>query len=112
MAITIYLSLFFLIAYLLALAIHRILFLRDKRRMDRESRAGARMVARVAEVKPGGIKKFSIICEKYRVAGFLVNDAGHFQAYVNRCRHLPPPLDFFHDQFVSELGPYLWCTPP
>ena len=34
MAITIYLSLFFLIAYLVGLAIHRTLFLRDKRRMQ------------------------------------------------------------------------------
>ena len=76
MAITIYLSLFFLIAYLVGLAIHRTLFLRDKRRMQQESRAGARIVARVAEVEPGGVKKFWIICQKYRVAGLLVNDGG------------------------------------
>ena len=109
MAVTIYVSLFFIVAYLLALVIHRILFIRDKRRMQQESRAGAMIVARVAEVKPGGIKKFSIICQKYRVAGFLVNESGHFHAYVNRCRHMPTPLDFIHDQFVSEDGRYLMC---
>ena len=53
MAITISLSLFFLIAYLVGLAIHRTLFLRDKRRMQQESRAGARIVARVADIEPG-----------------------------------------------------------
>ena len=38
MTITIYLSVFFLVAYLVGLAIQRILFLRDKRRMALESR--------------------------------------------------------------------------
>jgi naringenin degradation protein FdeD len=109
MTLTIYLSLFFLIAYLVGLAIHRALFLRDKRRMMQESRAGGRIVARVEDVEPGGIKKFSIICQKYRVAGFLVNDGGRFHAYVNRCRHMPTPLDFIRDQFVSEDGRYLMC---
>jgi len=89
MALTIYLSLFFLIAYLVGLAIHRALFLRDKRRMMQESRAGGKIVA--------------------RVAGFLVNDGGRFHAYVNRCRHMPTPLDFICDQFVSEDGRHLMC---
>ena len=109
MAITIYLSLFFLIAYLVGLAIHRVLFLRDKRRMLRETRAGGRIVARVADLEPGGVKKFSIICQKYRLAGFLVNEGGRFHAYVNRCRHMPTPLDFIRDRFVSEDGRYLMC---
>jgi nitrite reductase/ring-hydroxylating ferredoxin subunit len=109
MTLTIYFSIFFLIAYLVGLAIHRALFLRDKRRMLRESRAGGKIVARVADVEPGEVKKFSIICQKYRVAGFLVNDGGRFHAYVNRCRHMPTPLDFIRDQFVSEDGRYLMC---
>ena len=109
MALTIYLSLFFLIAYLVGLAIHRALFLRAKRRMLQESRAGGKVVASVADVEPGEVKKFSIICQQYRVAGFLVNDGGRFHAYVNRCRHMPTPLDFIRDQFVSEDGRYLMC---
>jgi nitrite reductase/ring-hydroxylating ferredoxin subunit len=109
MTITIYLSVFFLIAYLVGLAIHRTLFLRAKRRMLLESRAGGRIVARVADVEPGTVRKFWIICQKYRVAGLLVNDDGRFHAYVNRCRHMPTPLDFIRDQFVSEDGRYLMC---
>ncbi|HEY7322323.1 MAG TPA: Rieske 2Fe-2S domain-containing protein [Candidatus Binatia bacterium] len=109
MTITVYLSLFFLIAYLIGLAIHRTFFLRDKRRMLRESRAGGRIVAHVKDVAPGAVKKFWIICQKYRVAGLLVNDGGCFHAYVNRCRHMPTPLDFIRDQFVSEDGRYLMC---
>jgi nitrite reductase/ring-hydroxylating ferredoxin subunit len=109
MTITIYLSLFFLVAYLIGLVIHRALFLRDKRRMQEQSRAGGTIVARVGEVEAGGIKKFLIICQKYRVTGFLVNDGGCFHAYVNRCRHMSTPLDFIRDQFVSEDGRYLMC---
>jgi nitrite reductase/ring-hydroxylating ferredoxin subunit len=109
MTITIYLSVFFLVAYLVGLAIQRILFLRDKRRMALESRAGGRVVAHVDEVEPGAVKKFWIICQKYRVAGLLVNDGGRFHAYVNRCRHMPTPLDFIRDQFVSEDGRFLMC---
>ena len=109
MAITIYLSLFFLLAYLVALAIHRRIFRRDQLRMQAESRLGARVVARVAEVQPGAVKKFWIICQKYRLDALLVNERGDFYAYVNRCRHMPTPLDFVRDQFVSEDGRYLMC---
>jgi naringenin degradation protein FdeD len=109
MTLTIYLSFFFLTAYLVGLAIHRALFLRDNRRMMREKRAGGNIVARVTEVQPGGVKRFSIICQKYRVAGFLVNEGGRFHAYVNRCRHMATPLDFIHDQFLSEDGQHLMC---
>jgi nitrite reductase/ring-hydroxylating ferredoxin subunit len=60
-------------------------------------------------VQAGSVKKFWIICQQYRVDGFLVNDNGSFHAYVNRCRHMPTPLDFIRDQFVSEDGRYLMC---
>jgi nitrite reductase/ring-hydroxylating ferredoxin subunit len=109
MTVTLYLCLFFLAAYLIGLAIHRALFFRDKRRMAQESRAGGRVIARVTEVGPGDIKKFSLICQKFRVAGFLVNEDGRFHAYVNRCRHMATPLDFIRDQFRSEDGRYLMC---
>lgn len=109
MDITIYLSLFFLTAYVVGLGIHRVLFIRDKRRMARESRMGGRIVARTTELPPGAVKKFWIVCQQYRLDGLLVNDNGQFHAYVNRCRHMPTPLDFIRDQFVSEDGRYLMC---
>ena len=109
MDVTIYLSLFFLIAYVVGLGIHRIVFLRAKRRMEQESRMGGRIVARTTELPPGGVKKFWIVCQQYRLDGLLVNDNGRFHAYINRCRHMPTPLDFIRDQFVSEDGRYLMC---
>ena len=62
MAITVYLSLVFLALYLVALAVHRYYFLRDRRRMAEESREGARVIAKVDELAPGSVKKFWLIC--------------------------------------------------
>ena len=109
MAVTVYLSLLFIVLYLAGLAIRRYLFLRDKRRMAEESRDGGRVIAAVGDLPPGGVKKFWLICQNYRVDGFLVNDQGRFHAYVNRCRHMTTPLDFVRDQFLSDNGRHLMC---
>jgi len=109
MDITIYLSLLFLGVYLAGLAVRRWIFLRDKRLMKSESRSGDRAVAKIDELEPGCVKKFWLICQKYRIDAFLVNDQGQFHAYVNRCRHMATPLDFIRDQFLSEDGRYLMC---
>ena len=109
MTLTIYLSLFFLCLYLLGLFVHRFFFLRDRARMERESRPGGRVVARVEEMRPGSVKKFRLICRKYRVDAFLVNYQGTFHAYVNRCRHMTTPLDFVRYQFLTEDGRHLVC---
>jgi len=109
MVITIYLSLVLLALYLVGLAIQRFVFQRDKRRMTEESLSGGRVIAEVNELQPGAVKKFWLICQKYRLDGFLVNDQGSFYAYVNRCRHMATPLDFVRDEFLSDDGRYLRC---
>jgi len=77
--------------------------------MADESREGARVIAQVEELAPGSVKKFWLICQKYRLDGFLVNDRGSYHAYVNRCRHMATPLDFVRDEFVSDDGRFLRC---
>jgi hypothetical protein len=72
MAITLYLSLVFILLYVIGLAIRRYLFCRDCRRMAQESRHGGRVIANVDDLPPGAVKKFWLICRKYRVDGFLV----------------------------------------
>jgi naringenin degradation protein FdeD len=106
---TIYLSLLFLGLYLAGLLIRRAIFLRDKRRMETESRLGGRTVAKIGDLGPGGVLKFWLICEKFRIDAFLVNDDGMYHAYVNRCRHMATPLDFIRDQFLSEDRRHLMC---
>lgn len=109
MALILYLSLFFLTLYLIGLAIRKFIFVRDKRLMERESRQGGRVIAGVEELAPGAVKKFWLICGKYRIDAFLINDHGDFHAYVNRCRHMTTPLDFIRDEFFSEDRRYLRC---
>jgi nitrite reductase/ring-hydroxylating ferredoxin subunit len=109
MALTIYLSLIFLALYLIGLATQRWLFGRDRRRMADESRGGGRVIAKVDDLTPGSVKKFWLICQKYRLDAFLINDRGSFHAYVNRCRHMPTPLDFVRDEFISDDGRFLRC---
>ena len=109
MQFTLTVSAIFLVVYLIGLAIHRYRFVRDRRRMEMESRAGGRVVAKVSELAPGSVKKFWLICQKYRLDAFLINDQGQFHAYVNRCRHMPTPLDFVRDEFLSDDGRYLRC---
>jgi len=109
MALTIYLSLIFLVLYLIGLMVRRRIFVRDRNRMAAESRTGGRVVARVDEVQPGAVKKFWLICQQYRLDVILINDQGNYYAYVNRCRHMPTPLDFVRDEFFSDDGRYLQC---
>ena len=109
MEITIYLSVLFLFLFVVGLVIHRIIFRRDKRRMEEQSRLGGRVIAKVDDVAPGSVKKFWLICQKYRVNAFLINDGGNFFAYVNRCRHMTTPLDFIRDEFLSDDRRHLMC---
>lgn len=109
MLLTVYLSLAFLALYLIGLAIRRWFFLRDKSIMAAESRGGSRVVARIGDLAPGSVKKFWLICRNYRIDAFLINDRGNFHAYVNRCRHMPTPLDFVRDDFLSDDGRFLRC---
>ena len=109
MAITLYLSGLFLAAYVIGLVIRRIIFLRDKRHMQEQSRPGGTVIAKVDEVAPGSVKKFWLICQKYRIDAFLINHRGNFFAYVNRCRHMTTPLDFIRDEFLSEDRSHLMC---
>jgi nitrite reductase/ring-hydroxylating ferredoxin subunit len=109
MALTIYLSLIFLVLYLIGLMVRRRIFVRDRNRMAAESRTGGRVVARVSEVQPGAVTKFWLICQQYRLDAILINDQGNYYAYVNRCRHMPTPLDFVRDEFFSDDGRYLQC---
>jgi len=107
--ITLYVSLLFLALYLIGILAQKYLFLREKKSMELEGKQGGRVVARVEELQPGSVKKFRLICQKYRVDCFLVNYRGKFHAYVNRCRHMTTPLDFVRYQFLTEDGRHLVC---
>ena len=109
MAATVYLSLAFLAIFLVGLLVRRFVFLRDRSQMEQKGRLVGRMIARAEEVAPGSVKKFWLICQRYRIDCFLVNDRGTYHAYINRCRHMATPLDFVRSQFFTEDGRHLVC---
>ncbi len=109
MKLTVYLSLAFLALYLLGLLVRRYFFLRDKSQMEQMDGQVGRVIARAEEVTPGSVKKFWLICQKYRIDCFLVNERGSYHAYINRCRHMATPLDFIRNQFHTDERRNLIC---
>lgn len=107
--VTIYVPLLFLSLYLIGLGIRKVMFMRDAARLRSEMKPGGRTVAKIGELEPGSVKKFWLICDKYRVDGVLLNYEGRFHAYVNRCRHMTTPLDFVRNQFFTEDGRHVVC---
>ena len=59
---------------------------------------------------PGQSAKFSLRCGSKTVEGFVVNHAGRFYAYVNRCAHTGTPLDLWPNEFFTDDGCHLICA--
>jgi nitrite reductase/ring-hydroxylating ferredoxin subunit len=66
-------------------------------------------VALTSELQPGESKKFLLPIRGADEECFLINYAGQFHAYVNRCRHVPMAMDWVDNQFFAEQGRYLTC---
>ena len=66
-------------------------------------------VARASELPPGESMKFLLPIRGADEECFLINFNGEFHAYVNRCRHVPMPMDWVDNQFFAEEGRYLMC---
>ena len=91
----------------------------EKRRRDaltssriskRKSSSPSRFkVARTNDLKPGASMKFLLPIRGADEECFLINFHGEFHAYVNRCRHVPMPMDWVDNQFFAEEGRYLMC---
>lgn len=78
--------------------------------MSQAESAASVVIARVGEVAPGRTKKFMLSVEGRETECFLVNHAGRFFAYVNRCAHVPMTMDWIDNQFLTEDGRYILCA--
>jgi len=67
------------------------------------------LVGPAAEIEPGESRKFMLPIEGADEECFVVNCRGEFHAYVNRCRHIPIPMDWVDNSFFAEGGRYLMC---
>jgi len=77
--------------------------------MEKRGQLFGRVIATEKEVAPGAVKQFWLICEKYRIDCFLLNDGGSYHAFINRCRHMATPLDFVRNEFVMDPQHRLVC---
>jgi len=77
---------------------------------SRQRKFGPRyLVARAEEIAPGQSRKFMLPIEGVEEECFVINFGGEFHAYVNRCRHIPIPMDWVDNHFFAEGGRYLMC---
>jgi nitrite reductase/ring-hydroxylating ferredoxin subunit len=84
--------------------------LTGSRSRHRKTPSAARFkVARISDLKPGESMKFLLPIRGADEECFLINFNGEFHAYVNRCRHVPMPMDWVDNQFFAEEGRYLMC---
>lgn len=66
-------------------------------------------VGRTHDLAPGESLKFMLPIRGADEECFVINFAGEFHAYVNRCRHVPMAMDWVDNQFFAEEGRYLMC---
>ena len=59
---------------------------------------------------PGESATFRLRCGEGAVDGFVINHAGNFYAYVNRCAHAGTSLDMWPNEFFTEDGRHLICA--
>ena len=84
--------------------------LTGSRPRSKSARAQTRyQIARVDSLATGESLKFMLPIRGADEECFLINFAGEFHAYVNRCRHVPMAMDWVDNQFFAEEGRYLMC---
>ena len=84
--------------------------LTGSRPLGKKSIAPARFkVGRIEDLRPGESIKFLLPIRGTDEECFLINFGGELHAYVNRCRHVPMPMDWVDNQFFAEEGRYLMC---
>lgn len=67
------------------------------------------LVCAASALAPGQSRKFMLTIAGVEEECFVINDGGEFHAYVNRCRHIPLPMDWVDNQFFTDDGCYLLC---
>jgi nitrite reductase/ring-hydroxylating ferredoxin subunit len=78
-------------------------------RRARTPKAPRYVVGRTDHLAPGQSIKFLLPVRKADEECFAINFRGQFHAYVNRCRHVPIPMDWVENQFFTEQERYLMC---
>jgi nitrite reductase/ring-hydroxylating ferredoxin subunit len=70
---------------------------------------GGLVVAQASDIPQGGSRKFQLACGDKQIEGFVINFQGRFYSYLNRCCHIPIPLDWVDNEFFSRDKRHLIC---
>jgi len=66
-------------------------------------------IALEEQITEGTAKSFNFIRDGETLEGFLVKVDGKLYAFVNQCKHLPLPLDFGDQHFLTVDKVYIIC---
>lgn len=66
-------------------------------------------IAPDAEIAEGTGRRFEAGKGLSRVDGFVIRSGGKLYAYVNRCKHMPLPLDLVKNHFFTANKKSLRC---
>ena len=67
-------------------------------------------IGRREDFPDGKSRKFTLRCRGESLEGFAFGFNGELHAYLNRCRHVPLPMDWLDNQFFSVDEKYLVCA--
>ena len=73
-------------------------------------RPTGRKIGRREDFPDGSSRKFTLRCRGESLEGFAFGFRGRLFAYVNRCRHVPLPMDWVDNRFFTEDERHLVCA--
>jgi len=77
---------------------------------ERETLDLERVVCRLGELEPQGVRAFTIGGGDWPLRGFVVRVGASVRAYVNRCPHAGHPLDLLPGRFLTPDGALILCS--
>ena len=68
------------------------------------------LVAKVADVADRHTVKFRFREDGLEKEGFVIRWSGRWFAYRNECRHIPMPMDWVENRFLTRDGCHIQCA--
>lgn len=73
-------------------------------------RPSGKRIGRREDFPDGTSRKFTLRCGGRSLEGFAFGFAGELHAYLNRCRHIPLPMDWLDNRFFTVDEKYVVCA--
>lgn len=73
-------------------------------------RPSGKRIGRREDFPDGTSRKFTLRCGGRSLEGFAFGFDGELHAYLNRCRHIPLPMDWLDNRFFTVDEKYVVCA--